>query len=187
MVPLASLWLPTLLATVAVFFVSFLAHMVLKYHNTDFAKLPNEDEILAALGRHNIPVGEYMFPHHGGASNPMKDPAFLEKRNRGPAGLMAVMPTPMPGLGGYLVQWFVFALVVSVFAAYLGGRALPAGADGTEIVRFTGTVAFAGHGLALVHDSIWFGRRWSTTAKNLVDALAYGIVTGLVFCWLWPR
>lgn len=187
MVSLTSLWLPILLSAVAVFFASFLMHTVLKYHNTDFSPLPNEDAILAALRPHNIPVGEYMFPHHGGGgSAAMKDPAFIERRTRGPCGILTITPNGMPGLGGFLAQWFVYSLVVSVFSAYLVSRALPAGAEGSEVFRFTATVAFLGYGLALVHDSIWFGRRWSTTIKNLIDALIYGAVTAAVFLWMWP-
>ena len=188
MVSLAQLWLPILLSAVAVFLVSFVTHMLLKYHNTDFQKLPNEDAILAALGSHNIPVGEYMFPHMTGAEgNPMKDPVYIEKRKRGPAGILSVMPNGMPGLGGYLAQWFVYAVVCSLFAGYLAGAALPPGAEGSEVFRFTATVGFLAYGLALVHDSIWYARRWSTTIKNLIDALLYGATTAAVFVWLWPK
>ena len=35
MVPMSSLWLPTLAAAVAVFLVSSLVHMVLKWHSSD--------------------------------------------------------------------------------------------------------------------------------------------------------
>jgi hypothetical protein len=187
MVSLTQLWLPILLSAVAVFFVSFMTHMLLKYHNTDYSALPNEDAILDALRPHNLPVGEYMFPHPGGSSNPMKDPVLVEKRTRGPAGMLTVMPNGMPGLGGYLGQWFVFSLVCSLFAAYLASRALPVAAEGSEVFRFTATVAFLAYGLAHVSDSIWFGRRWSTTFKNLFDALLYGLTTAAVFVWLWPR
>ena len=189
MVSLTSLWLPILLSAVAVFVVSTIIHMALKYHNADFGRLPNEDEILAALGRHKIPVGEYMFPHMTGGSggNPMKDPVLIEKWNRGPAGILTVMPNGMRPLGGFLVQWFIYALVCSVFAAYLTGAALPPGAEGSEIFRFAATAGFLGYGLALVHDSIWYARPWSTTIKSLVDAVIYGVVTAAVFVWLWPK
>lgn len=185
MVSLAQLWLPILLSAVAVFLVSFVTHMVLRYHDTDFQKLPNEDPILTALSPHNIPVGEYMFPHM--SREQMKDPVYIEKRKRGPAGILTVMPNGMPALGGYLAKWFVYSLVCSLFAAYLAGAALPAGAEGSEVFRFTMTVGFLAYGLALVHDSIWFGRRWSTTIKNLIDAALYGAATAAVFVWLWPR
>ena len=116
----------------------------------------------------------------------MKDPAFIERRTRGPCCILTITPNGMPWLGGFLTQWFVYSLVVSVFSAYLASRALPVGAEGSEVFRFTATVAFVGYGLALVHDSIWFGRRWSTTIKNLIDALIYGAVTAAVFLWMWP-
>ena len=186
MISIMSLWLPILLSAVAVFFVSFLTHMVLKYHSTDFTRLPAEDQVMEALARHNIPQGEYMFPHASGA-DAMKDPVFVEKRNRGPAGILTVMPTPAPALPSYLGQWFIFSVVVTVFAAYLASRALPVGAEGSEVLRFTGTVAFLGYGLALVSDSIWYHRKWSSTWKNLFDALLYALVTGGIFLWLRPR
>ena len=45
MVSLGSLWLPVLLSAVLVFIVSALVHMVLKYHNSDYKRLPNEDAV----------------------------------------------------------------------------------------------------------------------------------------------
>lgn len=188
MVSLTSLWLPILLSAVAVFIVSSVVHMVLRYHRDDFHALPAEDEVIAGLARHNIPEGDYMFPHVSSAKgNPMQDAAWLEKRNRLPAGILTVLPATYPGLSKNLAQWFAFSLVVSLFAAYLASRALTTGAPAGEIFRFTATVGFLGYGLALVHDSIWFQRRWSTTAKYLADALLYGAATAAVFVWLWPR
>ncbi len=185
MISIMSLWLPILLSAVAVFFLSYFTHMVLKYHSTDFARLPAEDQVMEALGRHNIAPGEYMFPHASGA-DAMKDPAYVEKRNRGPAAILSVMPTPAAPLTNSLLQWFIFSMVVSLFAAYLASRA-QVGADGAEVLRFTATVAFLGYGLALVSDSIWYYRKWSTTWKSLFDALLYAVVTGGIFMWLWPR
>lgn len=187
MVSLASLWLPIMLAAIAVFFLSTLAHAVLKYHESDFQRLPDEDAILASLGPHNLPVGEYMFPHLSRASgSPAKDPAFIERRTRGPAGILTVMPNGMPPLAGFLATWFVYTLLCTILIAYLASRTLPTGAEGSEIFRVTATTAFLAYGVALPQDSIWFGRRWSTTIKNLFDALVYGAATAAIFVWLWP-
>ena len=41
MVTVTSLWLPILLAAVLVFLASWLIHMLLPYHRTDVAKLPD--------------------------------------------------------------------------------------------------------------------------------------------------
>jgi hypothetical protein len=35
-------------------------------------------------------------------------------------------------------------------------------------------------------NAIWFGYRWSATAKDVVDGMIYGLLTAGVFGWLWP-
>ena len=55
MVPLGSLLLPTLVSAVVVCFLSWLIHMVLKYHHGDFAKLANEDAVMNALRPLGVP------------------------------------------------------------------------------------------------------------------------------------
>ena len=185
MVSLTALWLPILLSAVAVFVVSSLVHMVIRYHQTDYGQLRGEDEIMAAIGKHHLEEGAYMFPH-AGSPGAMREPAFIEKRTRGPAGMITIMPNGMPPLGGYLAKWFVYSLVVSLFAAYLASRALPPAAQTSEVFRFTATLGFMGYGLALIPESIWFHRPWPTTIKNLVDAALYAAATGAIFCWLWP-
>lgn len=186
MVPLTSLWLPILLSAVAVFIASSIIHMALPYHRSDLAKLPGEDQVMNFLGQQNIPPGDYMFPSASSMSQ-MKDPAFVEKRKRGPVGLMTIYPGGSVGMGSQLAQWFVYSLVISLFAAYLTSHALPRGAMAIEIFRYVSTLGFMGYGLGLVHDSVWYGRKWSSTIKNLIDGFIYGAVTALVFIWLWPH
>ena len=48
--PLGSLWLPGVVSAVAVFFLSSLLHMILRYHKADFRPLPDEDAV-AGLSR----------------------------------------------------------------------------------------------------------------------------------------
>lgn len=185
MVALASLWLPILLSAVVVFAASFLLHMVLPYHRSDYRNTPNEPAVLDAL-RH-IPPGDYMAPHGGGPAA-MKDPAFQEKLKRGPMVMLTVLPPwSSKAFPKALAQWFVYSIVVGIFAAYVTGRALGPGTEYPEVFRFAGTTAFLGYGLALAQQSIWSGRRWSTTAKSMFDALLYGLLTAGVFGWLWPR
>ena len=119
----------------------------------------------------------------------MKDPAYVEKVKRGPVAFLTVfppIPSGQPAMGGQLAQWFVYALVVSLFAAYIASRALGPGAPGAEVMRFAGTVAFAGYALALLQSSIWWKRKWSATLKSVFDGLIYALLTGAVFAWMWP-
>lgn len=185
MVPLMSLWLPILLSAVIVFFASFIIHMVLPYHRSDYRKVPSEDEVMEALRRFNIPPGDYMIPRPGSMKE-MNDPAFVEKRKKGPVVLMTVMPPGMGNMGKYLTQWFIFCVVVGVFAAYLSGRALAPGSAYLHVFRFAGCAAFMGHALAQWPNSIWYHRAWSTTFRQTFDGLVYGLLTGGTFGWLWP-
>ena len=185
MVSLASLWLPILLSAVFVFVASSIFHMVLPHHRGDWAKLPNEDQALDAIGKLGIPPGDYMMPC-GGGPEAMKDPAFIEKMKRGPIALMTVMPSGPPSMGKNLVQWFIYLLAVSAFAAYVTSRALGPGEDYLAVFRFAGSTAFAAYTFAHWQESIWYKRKWSTTLKNVVDGLVYALLTAGVFGWLWP-
>lgn len=185
MVSLVSLWIPILLSAVLAFVMSSLIHMVLGYHKNDFGKVPNEDKVLEALRPFAIPPGEYVIPRPG-SSKEMKDPAYIDKLNKGPVAFMTVMENRPISMGASLVQWFLYCVVVSIFAAYLTSRAVGPSSPYLEVFRFAGTVAFAGYGLALMQNSIWYKRAWSVTLKSLFDALIYGLLTAGTFGWLWP-
>src|SRR6476661_3854175 len=121
MVPVMSLWLPIILSAVAVFVASSVIHMVLFfYHRDDYRKLPDEAGIMDALRKFNIPPGDYIFPKCDSPKE-MKEPAFKEKWDKGPVGMMTVMPGGPPALGKSLALWFLYCVVVGIFAAYIAG------------------------------------------------------------------
>jgi len=186
MVEITSLWLPVLLAAVIVFVVSSIIHMVLGYHRNDFRKLPDEDGVMEALGKFNIPPGDYQMPCSGGPQG-MKSPEFIEKMKRGPVALITVLPSGGPSIGKNLAMWFLYSIVISIFAAYICSRVLRTGADYLDVFRYAGTTAFAGYSLALLQDSIWHGRAWGTTLRSVFDGLLYALVTAGTFGWLWPK
>lgn len=186
MVPVTALWLPILLSAVLVFVLSSVMHMVLTYHRADYRKLPDEDGVMEALRRFDIRPGDYLMPCAGAAAE-MKNPAFVDKMTRGPVAMMTVMPSGPPSMGASLVQWFVYCIVISIFAAYVAGAALPLGADYLDVFRFAGTTAFAGYSLALVQNSIWYKRSWATTMRSVFDGLVYALFTAGTLGWLWPR
>jgi hypothetical protein len=83
MVTIASLWLPILVSAVVVFVASFVLHMLVPFHRSDYRKLPNDDQVMDTLRQFAIPPGDYMAPSAGSPSA-MRDPNFLEKMTRGP-------------------------------------------------------------------------------------------------------
>lgn len=185
MVATMQLWLPILLSAVAVFMASSLVHMVLKYHNTDYGKLPAEDAIMDALRPHALPPGQYAFPHSATPED-MKDPAYQEKMNRGPVGILTMWPTGPMQMGRTLGIWFVYLLVVGLFVAYLAAVTLPPGTEYMHVFRVTGTGAFMAYALGQWIPTVWFHVPVSTTLKNTFDSLLYALVTAGVFGWLWP-
>jgi len=185
MVSLLALWVPILVSAVAVFLLSSLIHMALRYHANDYRKLPDEDGVMNALRPFAVPPGEYMFPR-AGSMKEMGTPEYAAKHKAGPVALITVLPPGKMSMTGSLVTWFVYAAVISVFAGYVAGRALAPGAPALEVFRFAGTTAFLGYAAAQWQNSIWFGRSWSTTLKNTLDGLIYGLATDAIFGWLWP-
>ena len=117
----------------------------------------------------------------------MKSASYQEKFKQGPVLTMTITPAGHNFMGTALMKWFIYCLVVSLFAAYLASRALPAGAPYLEVSRFASTTAFIGYGLALWQNSIWYRRKWTTTLKANIDAVVYGFLTGGAVGWLWPR
>ena len=186
MVPLMSLWLPIVLSAAFVFIASSIIHMLLRYHRHDFTKLPNEDAVMAALRPLDIPPGDYMMPN-AQSMKEMKDPAFLEKFHKGPVAMLTVMRGGSMSMGKNLAGWFIYCLVVSIFAAYIAGRALPPGSPYLQVHRFAGATAFVGYVLASWQSSVWYKRKWTTNVRNTIDGLIYGFLTGGTFGAFWPK
>lgn len=185
MVPILSLWLPILLSAIVVFVISAVFHTVFTYHNSDFKKFPSEDPIMSDLRKYNIPPGDYMLPYSAD-SKERRSEQFKEKMKKGPMLIATVLPSGEMGMGASLFQWFIYCLIVSIFSAYIAGRALGPGADYLAVFRFAGATSFAGYSLALMHDSIWFKKSWGVTIKSMFDGLIYALLTAGVFGWLWP-
>jgi len=185
MVPIIALWLPILLSAVFVFIVSSIIHMVLPYHKNDFSKLPDEEKVMDDLRKYNLPPGEYSMPRASSMKD-MSSPDYLEKIKKGPVAMMTVIKSGPPKMGKSLLLWFVYSIIVGIFSAYIGGRALGPGADYLTVFRFTGATAFIAYTVGQWQDSIWFGRKWSTTLKNTIDGFIYALFTAGTFGWLWP-
>jgi hypothetical protein len=180
-----SLLLPILLSAVAVFIISSIIHMVLGYHKNDFTGLQSEKQVMDDLRKYNIPPGDYHFPR-ANSMKEMSSPEFIEKMKQGPVGMITIMKSGPPNMTKELIMWFIYSLIVGIFAAYVAGRALGPEAHYLAVFRFAGVTAFVGYGLALLQNSIWYKRNWAATLKSMFDGLIYALFTGGIFGWLWP-
>ena len=187
MVGISSLWLPILLSAVLVFVASSVIHMfIASWHKNDFLTVPNEDKVMDALRPFAIPPGDYAMPKPASMQE-MKSPEFRDKMKKGPAMMFTVLPGEPMSMGKNLAQWFVYCIVVGIFAAYIAGHSLSVGTPYPQVFRIVGAIAFAGYALAVWPFSIWYGRAWTTTVKSTIDGLIYALLTAGAFGWLWPR
>lgn len=185
MVSIVSLWLPILLSAVAVFILSSIIHMFFGYHKNDFVGLPSEKGVMDDLRKYNIPPGNYHFPRPNSMKE-MSSPEFIEKMKRGPVGFMIIMQSKAPSMGKEFVLWFIYSIIVGIFAAYIASHAVQPGDNYLAVFRFAGCTAFVGYSLALLQHTIWYKWKWSATIKSMFDGLIYALFTGGIFGWLWP-
>ena len=184
-VGLLELWLPIVLATVIVWVASGLIHMALKYHNSDYQRLGNEEDVMDVLRDGSPSQGLHAFPHCVDMSE-MKDPAVQARYEKGPVGFVLIAPNGMPAMGKLMGLQITHFLIGIALVAYCATLALVPGAPYLEVFRFVMTAGFLAFGWASIPYSIWYGFQWSVTFKYLLDAAIYGALTAGTFAWLWP-
>ncbi len=185
MLSLSALWICILVATVLVFVVSSVLHMMLPIHKGDYRKLPKEAELLTAMRTHGVVPGTYSFPFPDSMKD-MASPEMIEKYKQGPVGSVTVLPNGVPAIAKSLVLWLLYLAIVSIFVAYLATIGL-SDPSAMQVFRFTSTAALLGYGIPHLHESIWKGQSWIVTAKFILDGVIYSLVTGATFVLLWPR
>jgi hypothetical protein len=186
MVSLGSLWLPILLSAVLVFIVSAIVHMVLKYHSSDYTRLPNEDAVRAAIRSGNPAQAQYIIPYCSEMKH-MQTPEMQQKYAEGPVAVINLMRPGVPKMGGSLIQWFILSLIISLFIAYIAAHSIPPGVRYLRVFRIVGAVGFLAYAAGQVPAAIWMGKPWRVAWKEVFDGLLYGLVTAGTFGWLWPR
>lgn len=159
--------------------------MVLKYHNSDYTKLPKEAEVMDALRPFNLPPGNYSMPRPSDMKE-MGSPEYQEKCKKGPVAMMTVLTNGPMKMGSALVNWFIFSIIVGIFSGYVAGIVLAPGTDYMMVFRITSVVAFCCYTLALWPHKIWYYHGTAATIKTTVDGFIFALITGGTFGWLWP-
>lgn len=178
---LLSLWLPILASSVVVFIASFLAWTVLPHHKKDWEKLPVEDDFIRSLKDLKIEPGRYMYPYYS-SPDEMKSGEFQKKWKEGPVGILHVW-RGSGNMGQNMALTLVFYFIVSLFIGYLGSLALKPGDSFSEVFQVTGTAGILAYCCGGIPNAIWFQQKF---LSNLVDGIAYGLITGAMFGLLWP-
>lgn len=186
MVAWSALVVPILVSAGLVFVASSVIHMVLKWHAPDYRQLPNEDGVRAALQKSGAAPGQYVTPYCKD-SKEMGSPEMTKKYAEGPNFVMYLRPNGAIKLGPFLGKWVLYSVIVSALAAYIARVALLPGANYLQVFRIVGFSAWLAYSWQGPADSIWKGKPWSLTAREMVDGLIYGMLTGGAFGWLWPK
>ncbi len=193
---LTHLWLPILVSSVGVWFISFAAWMIIGHHKKDRDAIPDERGFIDFIRRANIPPGDYGYPdfcQHDSLPRKERMTAMKALYDQHPQGLLRVWAPTNMGLAMGLT--FAFYLVTSVVIAYLGWAALPhsaaaAGTDGSrlfwKVFQVLGTAGILAYCFGSFPNDLWFQKKRRAMAMNLVDGIAFGLATGLVFAWFWP-
>jgi hypothetical protein len=184
MVALSHLWLPIIASAVAVFVVSALLHMLFTYHNSDYRKVPNEDEVRAAINKGGLTPGQYILPYAVGTG--FKDPAVQQKMKEGPAGFLLLRKPSGPEMGPALGQWFVLTLVIAFVVGHVAAMTLAPGADHIAVFHLVSVLAFLAYAGSQAQEAIWRAVPWAAVIKTIIDGAVFALVTGGVFALLWP-
>jgi hypothetical protein len=182
---LLQLWLPILLTSVFIFIASSLIHMVFKWHNSDYGKLSNEDEVRAAIRAGNPAPGQYVLPHCLDMKE-MQGEAMTKKYMEGPVGFVTLRKSGVPAMGGTLAMWFLFTLLLATIIAFIAITSIGLHADARNAAHLIGLVSFLAYSAGSVPLGIWMGKTWSSVAKDVLDGFIYGVISALTFLYFWP-
>ena len=186
MTAIGSLWLPILVTAVLIFIASSLIHMVFKWHNSDYRKLANEDDVRAAIRAGSPAPGQYILPH----CQDMKDMGGEDMKKKfieGPIAFMTVRKNGPPEMGACLFQWFVYSVAVATLCGCLAAGAVGFGVanahQGGHIVGVASFLAYVGGSVQM---GIWMGKPWGSVAKDALDGLIYATISAMTFMYMWP-
>ncbi len=183
---IAQLWMPILVSAVLVFVASSLIHMVFKWHNADYHKLANEDEVRAVLRAGSPTPAEYVIPHCADMKQ-MKNPEFVKKFEEGPVAMLTLRAPGPPKMGGALGLWFAYTVLIGAIAAYIAQKTLIGPVNFLQVCRVVGTLTFVAYVGGSVQSGIWMGKPWGSVAKDVLDGAIYATLTAVTFAWLWPH
>ncbi len=173
-VSLLDLWLPILVAGIAVHVLSTIAWTAAPHHKPEWKPLPLDDDLKSLLEKHATQPGEQYMLTTG-------EPGEMDP---GKCRGMLILWRHAPSMGKNIVMTLTFFLFVALTIGYLASIALSKETTQLDVFRFTATAAFLTHVCAGIPTIIWFRRKFM---MDLLDGLAYSLATGAAFALLWPQ
>ena len=179
---LTALWMPIIISSIVLFFVSAAAWMASPHHGADFKTLENQEEFVKYVKDRNIAPGRYVFPN-AGTHKAAHEAEFQDKYKDAPVGLL--IHFGKVNMGQNMIWTFVYFLVVHTLLAYLFWLCLSNGDQSfMHVFRVAGTASVLTFTCSSIPNDIWFKRPMWT---NILDGIVYGLISGLIFAALWPK
>jgi hypothetical protein len=182
---LSQLWLPILVSAAAVWVASAIVWMALPHHKKDWSPMPDEAAFYQAFDSLKFPPGNYGFPDMKDKAR-CKDPEVKRRWEAGEMGLLSIWGKV--SMGRNMVVTFVVYLVISLFVGYIAQLALAnkPGAGFKDVFQVAGAAGVLGYAFGHIPGSVWFAAYPRAIAMCVIDGIAYGLITGLVFAAMWP-
>jgi hypothetical protein len=184
-VGLPALWLPILVSTVFRLIASFLLHMVLPHHRTDFDRIEDEERFSVELASHGLRQGQYNFPYFGSPVEE-KDPEFQRGVRQGPIGILLIGANKLSPSPRHMIIQFAYFFALNTVVAYIAAQALPSGSDYASVFQLTGATSLIAYAGGYFDYPIWYHFRWAFAWKAAGDSLIRSLVIAGVFGRLWP-
>lgn len=118
----------------------------------------------------------------------MNDPFVKECWEKGPLGHITLWKTPV-SMGKNMILTFLVYLAISTLLAYVGWTSLgpaPAGEGFSRAFRAMATMGVASYAFSFIPGMLWFGAYGRAILMNVIDGVAYGLITGAIFAPMWP-
>ena len=176
----SDLWLAIIVATIVLWFLSFLAWAILPHHFGDRKRVGDEDGLMEFIRQSGIQPGNYMFPH-AESSQAQRSKEYADKYMAGPRGTLNIYA--VPNMGKNMLLTIVYFFVTVFIAAYIVHIACPLGTDFMRVFRVAGAIGVLTYATSGALNRIWFTERMWT---EIVDGIVYGLALGLIFASLWP-
>jgi hypothetical protein len=173
-----------LAAGAAGFVCSFILWAATPFHRGEWTPVKDDGPLTGAVRSLHRSPGSCLSPW-AATDAESRSPEFRRRFDEGPAGILVVFRRA--NMGANLLLTLLSFTVAATLVAYLGAFTLPKGDSSMRVFRVLGTAGVLSHTFAFLPDDIWFQATPRSVVTRLVDSLVYGLATGAVFAWLWPR
>jgi len=164
------------IAAVALFFWSFVSHMVIGLEEKFVRPLPGGEAITAALKENVKAPGLYFYP----GEQDMEKLTELTKTT--PTGIITFTPPGTPfNFGANLGRQFGLYLICTLLAAWMYSKALPGLHSLPERILFVALIGVIAAILITGGYANWYGMPWGLMAIGIVDQGAGWAIAGFIF------